>query len=139
MNPSRIELFPRKFRIQFRTTVRAFKAARLCSPVQVQRLRQNGASLEELKNFPCIDYIALPTRGQSFPPILQLLTALGARVRMGKFRVLRTKKMGCSSRQALGSGQHPHRVSSQLGGSTVFCETTSSSSRTNLNFGPSRQ
>jgi hypothetical protein len=44
-----------KFSIQFRDTVRAFKAARFCCPVQVQALRPTSASLEELRNFPFVN------------------------------------------------------------------------------------
>ena len=39
--------YQQKFSVQFHSTVRAFKAARLCCPVQVQHLNPTAASLEE--------------------------------------------------------------------------------------------
>ena len=47
-----LNFYQHKFSVQFRETVRAFKAARFCCPVQVQALRPTAASLEELRNFP---------------------------------------------------------------------------------------
>ena len=46
------QFYHQKFSVQFHCTVRAFKAARLCCPVQVQALNPTAASLEELRNFP---------------------------------------------------------------------------------------
>ena len=46
------QFYHQKFSVQFHGTVRAFKAARLCCPVQVQALNPTAASLEELRNFP---------------------------------------------------------------------------------------
>ena len=46
------QFYHQKFGVQFHGTVRAFKAARLCCPVQVQALNPTAASLEELRNFP---------------------------------------------------------------------------------------
>ena len=40
---------------QFHAIVRAFKAARLCCPVQVQSLNPTAESLEEFRNFPFIN------------------------------------------------------------------------------------
>ena len=45
------QFYHQKFSVQFHGTVRAFKAARLCCPVQVQALNPTAASLEELRNF----------------------------------------------------------------------------------------
>lgn len=50
-----LNFYQRKFSVQFRDTVRAFKAARFCCPVQVQALRPTSASLEELRNFPFVN------------------------------------------------------------------------------------
>ena len=46
------QFYHQKFSVQFHGTVRAFKAARLCCPVQGQALNPTAASLEELRNFP---------------------------------------------------------------------------------------
>ena len=46
------QFYHQKFSVQFHGTVRAFKAARLFCPVQVQALNPTAASLEELRNFP---------------------------------------------------------------------------------------
>ena len=46
------QFYHHKFSVQFNGTVRAFKAARLCFPVQVQALNLTAAALEELRNFP---------------------------------------------------------------------------------------
>lgn len=43
--------YQQKFSVQFRDTVRAFKAARLCCPTQVQQLHPTAASVQELKLF----------------------------------------------------------------------------------------
>ena len=50
-----LNFYQHKFSVQFRDTVRAFKAARFCCPVQVQALRPTAASLEELRNFPFLN------------------------------------------------------------------------------------
>ena len=47
-----LDFYQQKFGVQFHDTVRAFKAARLCCPVQVQVLRITAATLEEFWNFP---------------------------------------------------------------------------------------
>ena len=48
-----LNFYQQKFSVQFHDTVRAFKAARLCRPVQeVQALRPTAATLEELRHFP---------------------------------------------------------------------------------------
>ena len=46
--PPGLNFYQQKFSVQFHDTVRAFKAARLCCPVQVQALRATAATLEEL-------------------------------------------------------------------------------------------
>ncbi|KAK3749798.1 hypothetical protein QZH41_000861 [Actinostola sp. cb2023] len=50
INPG-FQYFQRKFSVEFRSTVRAFKAARLCCPVKVQELHPNAASVQALKEF----------------------------------------------------------------------------------------
>ena len=50
-----LHFYLQKFSVQFHSTVRAFKAARLCCPVQVQHLNPTAASLEEFRNFPFLD------------------------------------------------------------------------------------
>ena len=46
-----LHFFQQKFSQEFHDLVRAFKSARLCCPVQVQHLRPNAASVEELRKF----------------------------------------------------------------------------------------
>ena len=50
-----LHFYQQKFSVQFHSTVRAFKAARLCCPVQVQHLNPTAAFLEEFRNFPFLD------------------------------------------------------------------------------------
>ena len=50
-----LRFYHQKFSVEFRSTVRAFKAARLCCPVQAQNLNPTAASLEEFRNFPFLD------------------------------------------------------------------------------------
>lgn len=50
-----LNFYRQKFSVQFRTTVRAFKVARLCCPMQVQNLNPTAASVEEFRNFPFLD------------------------------------------------------------------------------------
>ena len=50
-----LNFYQQKFSVQFRTTVRAFKVARLCCPMQVQNLNPTAASVEEFRNFPFLD------------------------------------------------------------------------------------
>ena len=50
-----LNFYQQKFSVQFRDTVRAFKVARLCCPMQVQHLHPTAASLEEFRNFPFLD------------------------------------------------------------------------------------
>ena len=53
INPG-FRFYQQKFSVQFLNIVRAFKAARLCCPVQVQALRPTAASVQELKQFSFI-------------------------------------------------------------------------------------
>ena len=50
-----LHFYQQKFSVQFRSTVCAFKAARLCCPVQVQNRNPTAASLEEFRDFPFLD------------------------------------------------------------------------------------
>ena len=47
-----LNFYQQEFSVEFHDTVRAFKAVRLCCPVQVQALRPTAATLEELRYFP---------------------------------------------------------------------------------------
>jgi hypothetical protein len=49
-----LQFYQQKFSGQFYETVRAFKAARLCCPVQVQSLNPTAESLQEFRSFPFI-------------------------------------------------------------------------------------
>ena len=53
INPG-FRFYQQKFSVQFHNVVRAFKAARLCCPVQVQALRPTAVSVQELKQFSFI-------------------------------------------------------------------------------------
>ena len=53
INPG-FRFYQQKFSVQFLNIVRAFKAARLCCPVQVQALRPTAASVQKLKQFSFI-------------------------------------------------------------------------------------
>jgi hypothetical protein len=50
-----LQFYQQKFSGQFYGIVRAFKAARLCCPVQVQSLNPTAAPLEEFRSFSFID------------------------------------------------------------------------------------
>lgn len=74
-----LNFYQQKFSVQFRDTVRAFKAARLCCPVQVQALRPTSASLEELRNFPFVNNDAtMASLAQELP--LYIAAADGVKV-----------------------------------------------------------
>ena len=62
-----LNFFQHKFNVQFRTNVPAFKAARLCCPVQVSALRPDAPSLEELKNFPFVDDATIANLASELP------------------------------------------------------------------------
>ncbi|PFX25303.1 hypothetical protein AWC38_SpisGene10087 [Stylophora pistillata] len=53
INPG-FRFYQQKFSVQFHNVVRAFKAARLCCPVQVQALRPTAVSVQDLKQFSFI-------------------------------------------------------------------------------------
>ena len=68
--------YQHKFSGEFHTTVRAFRVARLCCPVQVQTLHPTAASVEELKYFSSLTMmLQLPGFYMSFLTILPLLMA----------------------------------------------------------------
>ena len=75
------QFYHQKFSVQFHGTVRAFKAARLCCPVQVQALNPTAASLEELRNFPfandqtgSLPAVRLPLYGYSLRDVICMVT-----------------------------------------------------------------
>ena len=53
INPG-FRFYQQKLSVQFHNIVRAFKAARLCCPMQVQALRPTAVSVQELKQFSFI-------------------------------------------------------------------------------------
>ena len=53
INPG-FHFYQQKFSVQLHDTVRAFKAAHLCCPMQVQALQPTAASVQELKQFSFI-------------------------------------------------------------------------------------
>ena len=65
-----LTFFQEKFSLQFRNTVRAFKVARLCCPVQVQHLLPNAAALQEFKNFPFVDDNTIDNLAAELPAYL---------------------------------------------------------------------
>ena len=88
-----LNFYPYKFSVQFRDTVRAFKAARFCCPVQVQALRPTTASLEELRNFPFLNNDAtIANLAQELP--LYIAAADGQR----RMRGGQSHLVGCSQR-----------------------------------------
>ena len=62
-----LQFFQQKFSVQFHDTVRAFKAARLACPVQVQTLNPTARSLEELRNFPFVSDTTISNLAQELP------------------------------------------------------------------------
>ena len=73
-----LRFYQEKFSGQFHETVRAFKAARLCCPVQVQSLAPTAASLEEFRNFPFITDDTIANLARELP--LYLAAADGVTV-----------------------------------------------------------
>ena len=62
-----LQFFHQKFSVQFHDTVRAFKAARLACPVQVQTLNPTARSLEELRHFPFVTDKTIANLAQELP------------------------------------------------------------------------
>ena len=50
-----VHWFLQKFNVQFYTTMRAFKAARLMCPVTVQTLGVTPANMQQIRTFPLLD------------------------------------------------------------------------------------
>ena len=62
-----LQFFQQKFSVQFHDTVRAFKAACLACPVQVQTLNPTARSLEELRHFPFVTDTTIANLAQELP------------------------------------------------------------------------
>ena len=66
-----LHFFQQKFSVQFHTVARAFKAARLCCPIQVQVLKPTADSLEEFRNYPFLnDDNCIASLAQELPAYL---------------------------------------------------------------------
>ncbi|CAH3150240.1 unnamed protein product [Pocillopora meandrina] len=78
INPG-FRFYQQKFHVQFHNIVRAFKAARLCCPIQVQALHSTAASVQELKQFSFITAEVVQLV-EELPNYLDLATADGAAI-----------------------------------------------------------
>ena len=71
INPG-FRFYQQKFSGQFHNIVRAFKAARLCCPMQVQALHPTAASVQELKQFGFITDASIVQLVQELPTYLAI-------------------------------------------------------------------
>ena len=62
-----LQFFQQKLSVQFHDTVRAFKAAHLACPVQMQTLNPTARSLEELSHFPFVTDTIIANLAQELP------------------------------------------------------------------------
>ena len=77
-----LNFYQQKFSVQFRNTVRAFKVARLCCPMQVQHLHPTAASLRNSETFHFwIMTTSLPTWPESYLTTLLPLMVLSWKMR----------------------------------------------------------
>ena len=72
INPG-FRFYQHKFSVQFYDTVRAFKAARLCCPIQVQHLHPTAASIQELKLFGFFNDAEIAQLVQELPLYLAIV------------------------------------------------------------------
>ena len=79
INPG-FRFYQQKFSVQFHNIVRAFKAARLCCPIQVQALHPTAASVQELKQFSFITDAEVLQLVEELPNYLDLAIADGAAI-----------------------------------------------------------
>ena len=77
INPG-FRFYQQKFSVQFHNIVRAFKAARLCCPIQVQALHPTAASVQELKQISFITDAEVVQLVEELPNYLDLAIADGA-------------------------------------------------------------
>ena len=75
---SGFRFYQQKFKVQFHNIVRAFKAARLCCPIQVQALHPTAASVQELKQISFITDAEVVQLVEELPNYLDLAIADGA-------------------------------------------------------------
>ena len=79
INPG-FRFYQQKFNVQFHNIVRAFKAARLCCPIQVQALHSTATSVQELKQFSFITDAEVVQLVEELPNYLDLATVDGAAI-----------------------------------------------------------
>ena len=75
---SGFRFYQQKFKVQFHNIVRAFQAARLCCPIQVQALHLTAASVQELKQISFITDAEVVQLVEELPNYLDLAIADGA-------------------------------------------------------------
>lgn len=76
--------YQHKFSVQFRHIVRAFKAARLCCPVQVQQLHPTAAAIQELKLFGFFTDAEIAQLAQDLPLYLAITDGAQVETEEGK-------------------------------------------------------
>lgn len=72
--------------MEFRDTVRAFKAARLCCPVKVQELHPNAACVQELKQFGFFTDAAISQLVEELPNYLAIADGVAIGTEEGKVK-----------------------------------------------------
>ena len=89
--------YQHRFSGEFHTTVRAFRAATLCCPVQVQTLHPTAASVEELKHFSFLNNDTTITGFlHELPHYLAVADWCSCRIRRGKSAVVVKTRTGSS-------------------------------------------
>ena len=83
INPG-FRFYQQKFSVQFHNIVRAFKAARLCCPIQVQALHPTAASVQELKQFSFITDAEVVQLVEELPNYLAIADGAAIETEEGK-------------------------------------------------------
>ena len=83
INPG-FRFYQQKFSVQFHNIVRAFKAARLCCPIQVQALHPTAASVQELKQFSFITDAEVVQLVEELPNYLSIADGAAIETEEGK-------------------------------------------------------
>ena len=83
INPG-FRFYQQKFSVQFHNIVRAFKAAHLCCPIQVQALHPTAASVPELKQFSFITDAEVVQLVEELPNYLAIADGAAIETEEGK-------------------------------------------------------
>ena len=83
INPG-FRFYQQKFSVQFHNIVRAFKAAHLCCPIQVQALHPTAASVQELKQFSFITDAEVVQLVEELPNYLAIADGAAIETEEGK-------------------------------------------------------